>query len=100
MSKVKCTICSNESIAFDNFMDLSVSFNAAFRIIEQYDLNRLISQFLKEETLDDTYYCKQCKKHTRSKRQLYLWRVPKILVICIKRFHFGTYKKEKLNHRV
>ncbi|KAL4491373.1 hypothetical protein ABPG72_008029 [Tetrahymena utriculariae] len=99
MSKVTCQVCQSESIAFDNFMDLSLSF-MAFRILNSYDLDRLIKAFLKEENLDDTYYCKNCKKHTKSKRQFYIWQLPDILVIHLKRFHFGSMRREKINFNV
>ncbi|EAS01964.2 ubiquitin carboxy-terminal hydrolase (macronuclear) [Tetrahymena thermophila SB210] len=96
MSKVTCQVCQSESIAFDNFMDLSLSFTA-FRILISFELDRLIKAFLKEENLDDTYYCKNCKKHTKSKRQFYIWQLPEVLVIHLKRFHFGSTRREKIN---
>ncbi|KAL4442898.1 hypothetical protein ABPG74_010787 [Tetrahymena malaccensis] len=99
MSKVICQVCQSESIAFDNFMDLSLSF-MAFRILNSYDLDRLINAFLKEESLDDTYYCKNCKKHTKSKRKFFIWQLPEILVIHLKRFHFGSTRREKINYNV
>ena len=34
------------------------------------------------------------------KRKLYLYRLPEILVLEIKRFSYGKYTKSKLNNRV
>lgn len=49
-------------MAFDNFLDLSLSFSRAQRMVQDCDLIRLFDYFLKEEDLDDDYYCTKCKK--------------------------------------
>jgi ubiquitin C-terminal hydrolase len=58
-------------------------------MLEDFDLIRLIEQFLKEETLSDEYHCTKCKKGRRAKRCFEFIRMPNILVIHLKRFRFS-----------
>ena len=37
---------------------------------------------------------------SKAKKKLVIWRLPKILVIHIKRFNFRKFGSDKLNHRV
>ncbi|EGR29667.1 ubiquitin carboxyl-terminal hydrolase family protein, putative, partial [Ichthyophthirius multifiliis] len=100
LSIVSCLKCEKQSYAFDNFMDLSLSFTNNHRFNFVYELERLIEQFLKEEPLDNAYYCQKCKNHTKSKRRFEIQKLPDVLVIHIKRFYFGSIRKEKLLHKI
>ena len=40
------------------------------------------------------------KRVSKAKKKLVIWRLPKILVIHIKRFNFRKFGSDKLNHRV
>lgn len=33
-------------------------------------------------------------------REFTLWKLPNILVIHLKRFHYGRTRREKINHRI
>ena len=44
------------------------------------------------------YICS--KRVSKAKKKLVIWRLPKILVIHIKRFNFRKFGSDKLNHRV
>jgi len=66
-------------------------------------LNDCLQQFLKQEQLEETemWYCSQCKEHRQAWKQFYLWRLPPVLVIHMKRFgsvSFGC--REKLENFV
>ena len=96
MSKTICTHCSNESLAFDNFWDLALSFTKNSRP----HLSEMLEQFLKEEMLEDLFYCEKCKVRRKSKKQFVIWRLPNILVIQLKRFEYTQYRRDKINKSV
>lgn len=74
-----------------------MSFTRGLKIVADCDLERLIEQFFKEEDLeDDLYKCMKCGK-TNSCKKLNLWRLPKILVVHLKRFNFGKFRREKID---
>ncbi|KAL4493459.1 hypothetical protein ABPG72_007467 [Tetrahymena utriculariae] len=98
LNKVICSKCKNESLAFDNFMDLSLSFSRGQE--NEADLVDLLKAFLKEENLDDDYYCSKCKARTKSRRQFELYKLPQILVIHLKRFNFGRSYRNKISSNV
>lgn len=102
MNKVICTYCNNESLAFDNFLDLSLSFTKGLQRLQEFTLERLLDHFLKEEPLDDEYHCSNCKKGRKSNRKFEFYKMPNILVIHLKRFKFGrtTYGSSKLNQAI
>jgi len=60
----------------------------------------MFEEFLKEEVLDDLFKCEKCNKRTKSTKKFVIWRLPKILVIHLKRFAFGKYRREKINTAV
>ena len=51
-------------------------------------LEKCLKKFCKEEQLEegDEWYCSKCKKHVLAKKKLDLFYLPKILIICLKRF--------------
>ncbi|KAG9445256.1 hypothetical protein H6P81_016596 [Aristolochia fimbriata] len=65
---------------------------------ETVSLYACLEAFLKEEPLgpEDMWYCPSCKKHRQASKKLDLWRLPKILVIHLKRFSYSRYSKNKL----
>jgi ubiquitin C-terminal hydrolase len=100
LSKIICSDCKFESLAFDNFWDLSLSFTRGLAMIESCELTRMIEHFLKEEILEDLFYCEKCKKRTKSTKRFVIWKLPKILVIHLKRFYYGKFRKEKITNSV
>ena len=68
-------------------------------MVMDVDLERMIEHFFKEEELEpDHYKCanSNCGK-TNSTKKIFLWRLPKILVIHLKRFNFGRFRREKID---
>ena len=100
LNKVICTTCNYESLSFDNFWDLSLSFTRGLSMLESCDLTRMFEHFLKEELLEDPFFCEKCKEKRKSKKKFIIWKLPTILVIHLKRFHYGKYKREKIRHNV
>ncbi|XP_022869314.1 ubiquitin carboxyl-terminal hydrolase 8-like [Olea europaea var. sylvestris] len=65
---------------------------------DSVSLYKCFEAFLKEEPLgpEDMWYCPVCKKHCQASKKLDLWRLPKILVIHLKRFSYNRFLKNKL----
>ena len=60
----------------------------------------MIEYFFNEEKLEDSYFCGKCKRKTKSLKKFYFSKMPKILVIHLKRFSFGKFKKGKINKSI
>ena len=60
-------------------------------------LAKCLKKFCKEEQLTegDEWYCPKCKKHVLAKKKMDLFYLPKILIICFKRFVKDSYRWEK-----
>ena len=60
-------------------------------------LTKCLKKFCKEEQLTsgDEWYCSKCKKHVLAKKKMDLYYLPKILIICFKRFVKDSYRWEK-----
>ena len=64
MSRIECKACGNCSLAFDNFMDLSVPIpRSGVRITGNVDLETCIKSFISPEKMEECgYKCPKCKK--------------------------------------
>ena len=53
-----------------------------------YFLNDCLKFFCEEELLnnENMWYCNQCKKHKKAKKQIKLYKMPKYLIIQLKKF--------------
>ena len=60
-------------------------------------LIKCLKKFCKEEQLQegDEWYCPKCKEHVLAKKKMDLFYLPKILIICFKRFVKDSYRWEK-----
>jgi len=98
MSKITCTHCNNESLAFDNFWDLALSFTKTSS--SKTHLSDMLAQFLKEEALEDLFHCEKCKVRRKSKKRFVIWKLPKVLVVQLKRFEYTQHRRDKINKTV
>jgi len=98
LSKKTCGTCQSVSIMFDNFWDLALSFEKIPS--DSQHLYDMIEKFLSEETLDSLVYCRKCDTITKSKKKFVLWRLPKVLVIQIKRFEYVRTRQSKINKSI
>eukprot|EP00057_Strongylocentrotus_purpuratus_P021281 XP_011675755.1 PREDICTED: ubiquitin carboxyl-terminal hydrolase 4 isoform X2 [Strongylocentrotus purpuratus] len=66
---------------------------------QQVDLNECLNLFLTEETLEkeDSWYCPACKKHQEATKKFDLWKLPKVLIIHLKRFSYNRFLRDKLD---
>jgi hypothetical protein len=70
----------------------SFQFRREQRRRERINLARCLEQFTRPEVLrgDEAWYCRKCKTHVEATKTMQLWRLPKILIIVLKRFeHSG-----------
>ncbi|VDM37864.1 unnamed protein product [Toxocara canis] len=69
------------------------SMRRAVAISECFDL------FTRQELLsdDNLWYCPRCKEHQRATKKLDLWRLPPVLIVHLKRFHFTRWSREKID---
>lgn len=53
-----------------------------------------------ELTGNDAYYCSKCKKHQTSIKRMCIFRVPRVLVVHVKRFSYRAYRRTKLQTNI
>jgi len=66
-------------------------------------LHECVEAFERMERLgeDNMWYCNVCKKHQRATKKIDLWRLPRILVVHLKRFvQTDRYSRSKCEYRV
>lgn len=85
MSELVCSRCSRRSTCFDPCWDVSVQLDARSSSCR---LETCLDAFAAPETLtgDDGIYCSRCKKLTPQQKTLRFSRLPRYLVVHIKRF--------------
>lgn len=44
---------------------------------------------------DNAWYCSKCKEFVNAKKQIMIYKSPKILILCLKRFKKKLYSSEK-----
>eukprot|EP00468_Gymnochlora_sp_CCMP2014_P003771 CAMPEP_0167756956 /NCGR_PEP_ID=MMETSP0110_2-20121227/9667_1 /TAXON_ID=629695 /ORGANISM="Gymnochlora sp., Strain CCMP2014" /LENGTH=814 /DNA_ID=CAMNT_0007643111 /DNA_START=463 /DNA_END=2907 /DNA_ORIENTATION=+ len=65
---------------------------------EVLTLKACLDSFTKEEilTAGNEYRCPACKKESRGKKKLDLWRLPNILIVQLKRFQYTRQWRDKI----
>ncbi|KAM6960614.1 ubiquitin carboxyl-terminal hydrolase 3 [Aplochiton taeniatus] len=106
-NEVNCLICGTESLKFDPFLDLSLDIPSQFRIKKTKDqepgpictLLDCLRSFTDLEELDETelYMCRKCKKRQKSTKQFWIQKLPKVLCLHLKRFHWTAYLRNKVD---
>lgn len=78
-STLRCTVCSNTSVTFDPFWDLSVPLPSSSRC----KLETCLDLFIREEVLDgdEMPTCSRCKTRRKCTKSFTIQRFPKYLVI-------------------
>ena len=107
--EVCCSVCEHRSVVFIPFMDLalpipkskSTSSRSDSYYSTSYDTVKLVTcmhAFTEEEILDEEErpYCNNCNNLTKSTKQLSIAKLPKFLVIQLKRFS-GYSVRRKLS---
>ncbi|KAF0925263.1 hypothetical protein E2562_015974 [Oryza meyeriana var. granulata] len=82
LSQVKCLTCKGESNKTDEIMDISLDLPGSNSVADA------LVRFFQPEILEgaNKYSCERCKKLTSARKQMFVLRAPKVLVIQLKRF--------------
>merc|ERR1719153_1383272 len=98
-STLRCSDCSHESVTFEPFWDLSLGIPSRSG---EVSLTDCLDSFTKEEVLDgdEMPTCEKCKARRRCTKRYSLYRLPKILVVHLKRFSQSDRFKQKLSSTV
>lgn len=82
LSQVKCLVCKGESNKTDDIMDISLDLPGSSSVSDA------LARFFQPEILEgaNKYSCERCKKLTSARKQMFILRAPKVLVIQLKRF--------------
>jgi len=88
--QIICQKCKNVSDKFDTFNTLKGVFSSDNNITTIIDC---LQADLNEEMLDD-YACDVCKSRTKAIKKIRIWKLPKNLILVLKRF---TYDGKKIN---
>lgn len=87
--------CGNQSLTFDNFMDLSLSIPS--KSMGSIGLGDCLKNFVASERMEKCgYKCSKCKAVDKMEKDITVYRFPKILVIHLKRFS----RREKITTTV
>ena len=106
-SDVCCSVCCNQSTVYIPFMDIALPIperiQRSYHIYSKSSdpavhLSDCLNMLTTEETLDEEErpYCNKCKGLTKSTKHLDLAKLPRILVIQLKRFS-GEHVRTKLS---
>ncbi|KAJ8002429.1 hypothetical protein DPEC_G00158810 [Dallia pectoralis] len=106
-NEVNCLVCGTESRKFDPFLDLSLDIPSQFRHKRTKDqepgptctLMDCLRSFTDLEELDETefYMCHKCKKKQKSTKKFWVQKLPKVLCLHLKRFHWTSYLRNKVD---
>eukprot|EP00051_Salpingoeca_urceolata_P016784 m.225035 g.225035 ORF g.225035 m.225035 type:complete len:672 (+) comp18780_c3_seq5:116-2131(+) len=98
-STISCRTCGYQSMTFEPFTFLSLPLP---KTASRVTLTKCIREFLDPERMhgQDTWRCPRCKCHREATKQLYIWKLPPILLVHLKRFSFNGPFRDKLNTEV
>eukprot|EP00090_Calanus_glacialis_P006545 TRINITY_DN15097_c1_g1_i1.p1 TRINITY_DN15097_c1_g1~~TRINITY_DN15097_c1_g1_i1.p1 ORF type:complete len:660 (-),score=107.70 TRINITY_DN15097_c1_g1_i1:1496-3475(-) len=98
-STLRCSDCNHESVTFEAFWDLSLGIPSKTGEVSLLDC---LDTFTKEEVLDgdEMPTCERCKTRRKSTKRYTLYRLPKILVVHLKRFSPSERSRNKLSTTV
>ena len=110
ISCLECSNCSEKTYTFDVFMDVSLPlpepkitssyYSKYSSASDSVSLLSCFDEFSKGELLED-FKCGKCKQKGHCSRKTRIYRLPKILVIHLKRFSFNSrYEKRKIKTSV
>ena len=94
ISKVTCKKCEKVSVTFEPFLQLTVPVLPE----ETKTLNECFKLFEIKEDIKSGYKCDSCKTKNNAFKQIYIRKLPKILIVHLNRFR--TNSKSKINGSV
>ena len=88
LSTMNCSQCNYSSVTFDVFNNLSLELKSNLN----ESLNDCLNNFVTSEYLDDDnlWKCSKCSKKVKASKKIMFWKLPKILIIHLKRFKYES----------
>ena len=80
---ITCMNCTRETHAFEPFCVIDLPIVSKMNIT----LKECFANYMKSEVLDSPRKCTKCRKLTQSRKNIIIWRYPRILIISLKRFN-------------
>ena len=98
-SSVRCRTCNYESKSFDPFTFLSLSVPPRS---SRTSLEVLLKEFTQQELVSgsDAWVCPKCKGPREAVKSICTWKLPKILIVHLKRFYYEGPFRSKLNTHI
>ncbi|KAJ8036442.1 Ubiquitin carboxyl-terminal hydrolase 8 [Holothuria leucospilota] len=97
-SVVRCLVCNNKSVKYDSFMHLGLPIPSKTKCT----LEDCLKEFSSEEKLvgDNAIHCSHCKRNRDSVKTIHICRLPRVLIIILKRFFQDGIWRQKLSTNV
>lgn len=96
MSTLTCTICKGQSNTFEVFNCLSLPIPSESRC----HIKDCLSHFSNPERIDAAWECPRCKQKREADKKIVICKLPKVLVIHLKRFSLDGRWRQKLQTTV
>ena len=96
-SVITCGKCGYGSVSCDPFLSLNLPSPESMSRTEVEDLLEL---YFKQTTLPSSYVCENCKKSGACSQKISIFRLPKVLVLQVKRFQVSAFSRTRLNTEV
>ena len=96
-SVITCKDCNYGSVSCDSFLCLNLPSPDSY--MRSTSIDQCLGLYFKESHLQ-SYRCEKCKKKDNCSQKISLYRLPKILVLQLKRFHVDGFRKERLNTEI
>ncbi|KAK0406586.1 hypothetical protein QR680_018670 [Steinernema hermaphroditum] len=100
--KRTCATCSTESVRFESAVSLTLELPEEEMFSPHISLLDCIEKHTSEELLgeDNAWFCLECQKMQEAKLKTDLWKLPKILILHLKRFRFCGNSNSKIESSV
>lgn len=96
MSTLTCTVCMGQSNTFEVFNCLSLPIPSQTRC----HVRECLSHFSNPERIDAAWECPRCKQKREADKKIVICKLPKILIIHLKRFSLDGRWRQKLQTTV
>lgn len=96
MSTLTCTVCKGQSNTFEVFNCLSLPIPSESRC----QLRDCLNHFSNPERIDAVWECPRCKQKREADKKIVICKLPKILIIHLKRFSLDGRWRQKLQTTV
>lgn len=98
-SRVMCSYCETKSTVFEPFTSLTLQIPENQ---SKCSLSDCLLHFSNEEKMtgDSRWFCPRCKQKREATKRIVVWRLPQVLIIHLKRFHYQGIWRNKISTNV